>query len=81
MVNYENSVYATDNSFSRNALDLALYYLYQLYYISFLAFFIKGYALTFGKMCLMMILKVTKKQGFTLPLEDTFFQKPVSVSN
>ena len=29
-----------------------------------------------GKMCLMIILKVTKKQGFTLPLEDTFFEKP-----
>ena len=29
-----------------------------------------------GKMCLMIILKVTKKQGFTLSLEDTFFEKP-----
>ena len=28
-----------------------------------------------GKMCLMIILKVTKKQGFTLSLEDTFFEK------
>ena len=27
-----------------------------------------------GKMWLMIILKVTKKQGFTLPLEDTFFE-------
>ena len=24
----------------------------------------------------MIILKVTKKQGFTLSLEDTFFEKP-----
>ena len=29
-----------------------------------------------GKMCLMIILKVTKNQGFTLSLEDTFFKKP-----
>ena len=29
-----------------------------------------------GKMYLMMILKVTKNQGFTLSLEDTFFEKP-----
>ena len=29
-----------------------------------------------GKMCLMIILKVTKNQGFTLFLEDTFFEKP-----
>ena len=29
-----------------------------------------------GKMCLKMILKVTKNQGFTLSLEDTFFEKP-----
>ena len=29
-----------------------------------------------GKMCLMTILKVTKNQGFTLYLEDTFFGKP-----
>ena len=28
-----------------------------------------------GKMYLMIILKVTKKQGFTLSLEDTFFKK------
>ena len=29
-----------------------------------------------GKMCLMIILKVTKNQSFTLCLEDTFFEKP-----
>ena len=29
-----------------------------------------------GKMCLMMILKVTKNKGFTLSLEDTIFEKP-----
>ena len=29
-----------------------------------------------GKMCLMIILNVTKNQGFTLSLEDTFFEKP-----
>ena len=29
-----------------------------------------------GKMCLMIILKATKNQGFTLSLEDTFFEKP-----
>ena len=29
-----------------------------------------------GKMRFKMILKVTKKQGFTLSLEDTFFEKP-----
>ena len=28
-----------------------------------------------GKMCLKIILKVTKNQGFTLSLEDTFFEK------
>ena len=28
-----------------------------------------------GKMCLMMILEVTKNRGFTLSLEDTFFEK------
>ena len=27
-------------------------------------------------MYLMIILKVTKKQGFTLSLKDTFFEKP-----
>ena len=29
-----------------------------------------------GKMCLKIILKVTKNQGFTLSLEETFFKKP-----
>ena len=29
-----------------------------------------------GKMCLMIILKVTKNKGFTLSLEDTYFEKP-----
>ena len=29
-----------------------------------------------GKMCLKIILKVTKNQGFTLSVEDTFFKKP-----
>ena len=28
------------------------------------------------KMCLNIILKVTKNQGFTLSFEDTFFEKP-----
>ena len=28
------------------------------------------------KMWLMIILKVTKNQGFTIPLEDTVFEKP-----
>ena len=28
------------------------------------------------KICLKIILKVTKNQGFTIPLEDTFFKKP-----
>ena len=28
-----------------------------------------------GKMCLMIILKVRKNQGFTLSVEDTFFEK------
>ena len=28
------------------------------------------------KMCLKIILKVTKDQGFTLSVEDTFFEKP-----
>ena len=32
-----------------------------------------------GKMCLMIILKVTKDQGFTLSLEDTFFENPQGV--
>ena len=30
----------------------------------------------FGKMCLMIILKVTKNQGLILCLEDTIFKKP-----
>ena len=34
-----------------------------------------------GKMCLKIILKVTKNQGFTLFLEDTFFEKPQRGSN
>ena len=29
-----------------------------------------------GKMCLKIILQVTKNQGFTLSLQDTFFEKP-----
>ena len=29
-----------------------------------------------GKMCLKIILKVTKKQCFNVSLEDTFFEKP-----
>ena len=29
-----------------------------------------------GKMCLKIILNVTKSQGFTLSLEDKFFEKP-----
>ena len=29
-----------------------------------------------GKMCLKIILKVTKNQGFTLSLEDAIFEKP-----
>ena len=28
------------------------------------------------KMCIKIILKVTKNQGFTLSVEDTFFKKP-----
>ena len=32
-----------------------------------------------GKMCFKIILKVTKKQGFTVSLEDTFFEKPQPV--
>ena len=33
-----------------------------------------------GKMCLNMILKVTKNQGFLLSLEDTLFGKPQGVN-
>ena len=29
-----------------------------------------------GKMCLKIILKITKNQDFTLSTEDTFFEKP-----
>ena len=29
-----------------------------------------------GKMCLMIKLKVTNDQGFTLSVEDTFYEKP-----
>ena len=29
-----------------------------------------------GKVCLKIIVKVTKNQGFALSLEDTFFEKP-----
>ena len=29
-----------------------------------------------GKMCFEIILKVTENQGFTLSLEETFFEKP-----
>ena len=29
-----------------------------------------------GKMCLKIILKVTKNQGFTLSIEGRFFEKP-----
>ena len=29
-----------------------------------------------GKMGLMIMLKVTKNQGFTLSIEDAFFEKP-----
>ena len=32
-----------------------------------------------GKMCLKIVLKVTKSQGFTLSLEDTFLEKPKGV--
>ena len=31
------------------------------------------------KMCLKVLLKVTKNQGSTLSLEDTFFEKPQGV--
>ena len=29
-----------------------------------------------GKMCIKIMLKVTKNQGFIFSLEDTFFEKP-----
>ena len=34
-----------------------------------------------GKMLLMIVLKVIKNLGFTLPLEHTFFEKPQGNSN
>ena len=34
-----------------------------------------------GKMGLMIILKVSKNEGFTLFLDDTFFEKPQGVPN
>ena len=34
-----------------------------------------------GKMCFKIILKVTKNQGFTLSLEDTFFEKTKGLKN
>ena len=39
--------YATDSSFPENALDLALYDLYQLYNIVLFVFLTKGCALTY----------------------------------
>ena len=33
-----------------------------------------------GKMCFKILLKVTKKQGFSLSLEDTIFEKRVTTS-
>ena len=47
MIKYQISSYTTDSSFSENALDLALYDLYQLYNTSFFVFLIKGCALTY----------------------------------
>ena len=36
----------------------------------------RGISMTFlGKMWLIIILKITKKQGFTISLEDTYFGK------
>ena len=34
-----------------------------------------------GKMCLMIMLKVTENQGFPLSLEDTFLEKPPGVGS
>ena len=34
-----------------------------------------------GKMCLKIMLKATKNQGFILSLEDTFLEKPQEGSN
>ena len=37
----------------------------------------RGISMTFsGKMCLMIVLKVTEKQGFTPSLENTVLEKP-----
>ena len=37
----------------------------------------RGISIKFsGKMWLMVVLKATKKQGFFLSLEETFFEKP-----
>ena len=46
-VKYLISSYATDSRFSESVVDLALYDLYQLYYISFFIFLIKGCALPY----------------------------------
>ena len=47
MRRYQISCYATDSSFSENALDLALYDLYQLHNIFLFVFLTKGCALTY----------------------------------
>ena len=47
MVKYQISSYATDCRFWESVIDLALYDLYQLYYISLFVFLIKGCALTY----------------------------------
>ena len=47
MVKYLISSYATDSRFPESVIDLALYDLYQLYYISFFVILIKGCALTY----------------------------------
>ena len=47
-VKYLIGSYATDSRFSESVIDLALYDLYQLYYVSFFVFLIKGCALTYG---------------------------------
>ena len=46
-VKYLIGSYATDSRFSESVIDLALYDLYQLYYISFFLFLIKGCALPY----------------------------------
>ena len=48
MVKYKISSYARDSRFSESVIDYALYDLYQLYYISFFVFLIKGCALTYN---------------------------------